>query len=97
VYLFRVSKGILTFRKILQHGADGFVSFPKEGVLWIFIAIKNPSLWASFEPSYFGSNGNHAVTRPSRTTCKFVCVCTRARARVRMYEYLCICVCISPF
>jgi hypothetical protein len=28
---------------ILRHGADGFTSPPKKGVLRIFIALKNPS------------------------------------------------------
>jgi hypothetical protein len=32
--------GILTSRKILWHGADRFTSFPKKGVLRIFIALK---------------------------------------------------------
>jgi hypothetical protein len=27
----------------IRHGADGFISLPKEIVLRIFIAIKNPS------------------------------------------------------
>jgi hypothetical protein len=31
-----------SYQKILWHGADGFTS-PKEGVLWIFIALKNQS------------------------------------------------------
>jgi hypothetical protein len=53
------SKGFLTCRKIL-HGADGFTSPPKEGVLRIFIALKNPSLLAGFEPAKLGSNYNHA-------------------------------------
>jgi hypothetical protein len=33
----------LKCRKILRHGADGFTSHPKEGVLRVFIAFKNPS------------------------------------------------------
>jgi hypothetical protein len=33
------SKAFLTRRKIL-HGADGFTSIPKEGVMLIFIALK---------------------------------------------------------
>jgi hypothetical protein len=33
----------LICRKILRHGTSGFTSHPKEGVLRIFIAIKNPS------------------------------------------------------
>jgi hypothetical protein len=36
-------KGALTCRKILRHGTSGFTSHPKEGVLRIFIALKNPS------------------------------------------------------
>jgi hypothetical protein len=35
----------LTCRKILRHGTSGFSSYPKEGVLRIFIALKNPSPW----------------------------------------------------
>jgi hypothetical protein len=38
------SKGSLTCRKIFIHGADGFTSPPKEGVLRNFISLKNPSL-----------------------------------------------------
>jgi hypothetical protein len=29
-------------------------------VLWIFSVLKNPSPSAGFEPTNFGSNGNHA-------------------------------------
>jgi hypothetical protein len=36
-------KEFLTCRKILGHGTSGFTSHPKEGVLRIFIALKNPS------------------------------------------------------
>jgi hypothetical protein len=28
-------------------------------VLWIFIALKNPSPWLGFEPATFGSGGQH--------------------------------------
>jgi hypothetical protein len=38
-------KRFLARRKILLHGTSGFTSQPKEGVLWIFIALKNPSPW----------------------------------------------------
>jgi hypothetical protein len=37
--IFHTSKLSLTCRKILPHGADGFTSTPKEGVLRIFIAL----------------------------------------------------------
>jgi hypothetical protein len=36
-------KGSLTFLKILRHGTSGFTSHPKEGMLRIFIALKNSS------------------------------------------------------
>jgi hypothetical protein len=35
--------GSLTCSKILRHGTSGFTSHPMEGVLRIFIALKNPS------------------------------------------------------
>jgi hypothetical protein len=41
VYLL-YSEGILC-REILRHGSDGFTSTPKEVMLQIFIALKNPS------------------------------------------------------
>jgi hypothetical protein len=36
-------KRSFTCRKILRHGTSGFTSHPKEGVLRILIALKNPS------------------------------------------------------
>jgi len=41
--LFSYFEVIFNRRKILGHGADGFTSPPKEGVLRIFISVKNPS------------------------------------------------------
>ena len=35
----------------LRHGKDGFTSPPKEGVLRIFFALKNPTTSAGFEPA----------------------------------------------
>jgi hypothetical protein len=52
-------KGSLTCYKILRHGTDSFTSSPKEVVLWIFIALKNPSFSAGFEPANPGFNNNH--------------------------------------
>jgi hypothetical protein len=34
-----------TCRKILRHWTSGFTSHPKEVVLRIFIALKNPTPW----------------------------------------------------
>jgi hypothetical protein len=59
-------KDYLTCRKILRHGTDGFNSPPKEVVLRIFIALKNPSLSVGFEPANLESNGkldNHYTLR----------------------------------
>jgi hypothetical protein len=41
-FLFTLTSDFLHAVKILQHGADGFTSLPKEGVLWVFIALKIP-------------------------------------------------------
>jgi hypothetical protein len=48
---FHTLKASLTCRKILRHGADGFISPPREGVLWIFIALENPPPSAGIEPA----------------------------------------------
>jgi hypothetical protein len=42
----------------------------EEGVLRIFIALKNPSPWSGFETATFGSSGkhiNHYTTKATRT------------------------------
>jgi len=45
----------------LQHGTDGFNTPPKEGVLRIFFAFKNPTASAGFEPANLGTKGQHAT------------------------------------
>ena len=50
----------------LRHGTDGFTSFPKEGVLRIFFALKNPTASAAFEPANLGTKGQHATSRPPK-------------------------------
>ena len=49
-----------TFRDLLhaanlRHGTDGFTSPPKEGVLRIFFALKNPTASAGFELANLGT------------------------------------------
>jgi hypothetical protein len=44
----------------MRHGTDGFTSPPKEGMLTIFVAPKNPTSSAGFEPANFGTRGQHA-------------------------------------
>jgi hypothetical protein len=57
-------KGYLTFRKILRHGTSAFTSHPKEGVLRIFIAIKNPSPRPAFYPRTFAPVAITLTTTP---------------------------------
>jgi len=45
----------------LQHGTDGFISPPKEGVLRIFSPLKNPAASAGFEPANLGTKGQYAT------------------------------------
>ena len=59
----------VTFRDLLcavnlRHGTDGFTSPPKEGVLRIFFALKNPTASVGFEPANLGTKGQHATSRP---------------------------------
>jgi hypothetical protein len=44
-YLFHISKGSLTCRKILRHRTDVFTSLATKGVIQIVIALKNQSPW----------------------------------------------------
>jgi hypothetical protein len=59
-------QGSLTCRKNLQHGADGFTSPPKEGILWILIAIKNPSSWLGLNPQTLGQMASMLTITPPR-------------------------------
>jgi hypothetical protein len=73
--LFHTLKGSLTCRKIIRHGSDGFTSCPKEGVLQIFIALKNPSPSAGFEPENIGPNGKHANHYTTKDDCDKLAKC----------------------
>jgi hypothetical protein len=70
-YLLHTSKDYLTWRKILWHGAGGFISPSKEGVLWTFIALKIHRLRPGLNSRTLGSMASTLTTRPSRTaTCE---------------------------
>ena len=61
----------VTFRDLLhdlnlRHGTDGFSSPPKEGVLRIFFALKNPTASIGFEPANLGTKGQHATSGPPK-------------------------------
>jgi hypothetical protein len=59
-------KRSLICRKILQHGTSGFTSHPKEGVLRIFIALKNPSPWPGSKPRPSGPLASTLTSTPPR-------------------------------
>jgi hypothetical protein len=59
-------KRFLTCHKISRHGTSGFTSHSKEGVLRIFIAIKNPSPWPGSNSRPLGSV--HYTTKATNYT-----------------------------
>jgi hypothetical protein len=63
-------KKSFTCHKILRHGTSGFTSHLKEGVLRIFIALKNPSPWPGSNPQPFGSVASTPKTTPPRQLLK---------------------------
>jgi hypothetical protein len=62
----RYLKGPLTCREILHHGTSGFTSHSMEGVLRIFIALKNPLLWPGSNPRPLGPVASTLTTSPPR-------------------------------
>jgi hypothetical protein len=60
---FKIS---LTCCKILRHRSFGFISHPKEGVLPIFIALKNSSRWLGSNPLPLGPVASTLTTTPPR-------------------------------
>jgi hypothetical protein len=64
-YLWYV-KGSFTCRKSLRHGISGFTSHPTEGVLRIFIALKNPSHRPGLNPRPLGPVASTLTTTPPR-------------------------------
>jgi hypothetical protein len=53
-----------TCHKILRHGTSGFASHPKEGVLRIFISLKNPWSWQGLNPRPLGPVAHTLTTTP---------------------------------
>ena len=52
----RIHFRVLSHAANMRHGTNGFISLPKEGVLKIFSALKNPTASARFEPSNLGTS-----------------------------------------
>jgi hypothetical protein len=65
---------IFTCRKILRHGISGCISHPKEGVLRIFIALKNPSLRPGLNPRPLGPVASTPTTTPPRRRIYGFCI-----------------------
>jgi hypothetical protein len=54
-YDFHVKCTDLLYATKLRHETNGFTSPPKEGMLRIFVARKNPTASAGFEPANSGN------------------------------------------
>jgi hypothetical protein len=67
-YLYmRYVNGYLTCRKVLlRHGASSFASLPKEGLLRIFITLKNPSPQPGLNPRPLGPVASALITTSPR-------------------------------
>ena len=50
----------------MRHGTNGFTYLPKEGVLRIFLALKNSTNSAGFQPANLGTKGQHSTSRPPK-------------------------------
>jgi hypothetical protein len=62
----RYVNGSLTCRKISRRGTSCFISHPKEGVLRIFISLKNASSRPGLNPLPFGLVANTLTIIPPR-------------------------------
>jgi hypothetical protein len=63
---FTLASDFFTCRNILRNGASGFISHPKEDVLRIFVALKNPSPRPGLNPWPLGPVTSTLTTTPPR-------------------------------
>jgi hypothetical protein len=61
-----IRQRIFTCRKIIRHGTSGCTYHPKEGVLRIFIALKNPSPRSDLNPRPLGPVASTLTTTPPK-------------------------------
>jgi hypothetical protein len=59
-------KGFFMCHKIVRHGTSGSTSPPKEGVLQMFITLKNPSPRPGLNPWTLGPVASTLTTTPPR-------------------------------
>jgi hypothetical protein len=57
-FYFHVNRRVLLHAAKLRHGTDGFTSLPKEGMLWIFFSLKNPTASARIKPAILGTEAS---------------------------------------
>jgi hypothetical protein len=62
----RISRVLLHFVKSYDMGPSRFTSHPKEGVLRIFIALKNQSPWPGSNPQTMGPVASTLSSTPTR-------------------------------
>jgi hypothetical protein len=67
IFSLKIPDFHITFRDLLhavnlRHGIQSFTSLPKEGVLRVIFAMKNPTASAGFEPANLGSKGQQATS-----------------------------------
>jgi hypothetical protein len=70
--LIILHKSFLTCRKILWRGASGFTSPPNEGVLRIFISLKNPSPWPGLNLQTLGPMASTVTITPPRQLLRII-------------------------
>jgi hypothetical protein len=59
-------QGIFAARKNLRHRTDGFTFHPQEGVMQIYIALRNPSPWPGMNPRTLGLMASTLTIAPPR-------------------------------
>jgi hypothetical protein len=59
---------------IYDMGPTSLLPLRRQGVLWVFIAFRNPSFLTGFEPLNLGSSGQRATNMPPRVT--YICTYT---------------------
>jgi hypothetical protein len=66
-YFFHISKGSLTFCKIVRHGPSALLPLRTKACCGFFIALKNPSSQPGFNPRTLGPMANTlTITSPRR-------------------------------
>jgi hypothetical protein len=82
ILICHVMQGSSICRKILRHGADGFTPPLKEGMMQIFIALKNPSPWLGLNSRTLGPMTS-MLTSPKLTNTDVLGMCFKGTPRLK--------------